>query len=197
MITKICKKCNKELPIENFTLVIRNKDGRSGSCKSCDNKVKAKNVTAQTQHQRYLRWKAKNPTKSKEAYEARKLSDPDLKQKQLEQTRRYRASKPGWMAAQCAKRRAKNLQATANWDTELTEFISEEAHHLRGLRDAATNITWNVDHIVPLQGKSFSGLHVWNNLQVIPKKLNVQKLNRNCNEYRWSDYFKTGETKSS
>lgn len=190
MITKVCKKCNKELPIEDFTLVKRNKDGRSGSCKPCDNAVKAKSQTSEKQHERYLRWKAKNPTRASEYYELRKLSDPDLKRKQKEQTRKYRESRPGWMAAQCAKRRAKKLQATANWDKELTEFLSEEAHHLRGLRDAATNIKWNVDHIVPLQGTKVSGLHVWNNLQVIPKRLNVQKLNRNCDEYKWSDYFK-------
>lgn len=196
MITKVCKKCNKELPIEDFTLVKRNKDGRSGSCKPCDNAVKAKNVTPEIQHQRYLKSREKILKSQKEYYEAIKKTSK-YQEHMYNYTKSYRASRPGWMAAQCAKRRAKNLQATAKWDVELTEFISEEAHHLRGLRDAATNIKWNVDHIVPLQGKTFSGLHVWNNLQVIPKRFNVQKLNRNCDEYRWSDYFKESESCST
>lgn len=186
MTTKTCKTCGIEKQLEDFTKVKRNADGHSGSCKICDNKKKL--ATPEQLRERYLRWKEKNPTRAKEYYEAKKL-DETYKQKQKENTIRYRKNNPGWMAAQCAKRRAKQLQATAGWDTELTEFLSEEAHHLRGLRDASTGIIWNVDHIVPLQGKEVRGLHVWNNLQVIPKRLNVQKLNRHCDEYRWSEFF--------
>jgi hypothetical protein len=37
---------------------------------------------------------------------------------------------------------------------------------------------WHVDHIVPLQGRFISGLHVENNLQIIPARDNVKKGNR-------------------
>ncbi|MGH7088389.1 MAG: hypothetical protein ACREE4_23275 [Stellaceae bacterium] len=41
-----------------------------------------------------------------------------------------------------------------------------------------TGIIHEVDHIVPLHGRTVSGLHVETNLQVIPKSVNRQKSNR-------------------
>ena len=36
---------------------------------------------------------------------------------------------------------------------------------------------FEVDHIIPLRGKTVSGFHVENNLQVIPKFINIAKSN--------------------
>jgi 5-methylcytosine-specific restriction endonuclease McrA len=45
------------------------------------------------------------------------------------------------------------------------------------LRTKATGVTWEVDHVIPLRGKSVSGLHVPTNLQVILKSENRAKRN--------------------
>jgi hypothetical protein len=58
------------------------------------------------------------------------------------------------------------------WDEELNDFACREAHELARMRDRTTGIKWSVDHIVPLKGKKVTGLHTWNNLQVIPLQNN-------------------------
>ena len=73
--------------------------------------------------------------------------------------------------------RAKKAERTPKWDQELTQFVVEEAHHLRGMRDRMFPFKWDVDHVIPLRGELVSGLHVWNNLQVIPASTNRSKNN--------------------
>lgn len=94
------------------------------------------------------------------------------------QTKKYRKEHPGWMAAQCAKRRATKLNATPSWLSEDDFWMMEEAYHLAALRTKVTGIKWDVDHIVPLQNKKVCGLHVPWNLQVITASENYRKNNR-------------------
>jgi len=88
-----------------------------------------------------------------------------------------------WSDKQKAKRlmeshkRHKRLKQVF-WDQELTDLVTEEAHDLRVCLNKLTNIEWHVDHIIPLNGNLVSGLHVWNNLQVIPKNINLAKRNK-------------------
>jgi hypothetical protein len=72
---------------------------------------------------------------------------------------------------------ASKKNRTMKWDKELTDLVMKEAHHLAKLREAVTGFKWHVDHVIPMNGKSVSGLHVWNNIQVIPASANVQKHN--------------------
>ena len=95
-----------------------------------------------------------------------------------EKIREYKKSTPTKCSLYQANYRAAKAKRTVSWETELTAFVLEEAHHLRGIRDSLFPFRWDVDHIVPLRGNMVSGLHVWNNLQVVPSSYNRSKGNK-------------------
>jgi hypothetical protein len=80
-------------------------------------------------------------------------------------------------AAKTARRRHAQAQRTPLWLSQDDYWIMEQAYELAALRTAMFGFSWEVDHIVPLQGKTVSGLHVPNNLQVIPRAENRAKWN--------------------
>jgi hypothetical protein len=73
---------------------------------------------------------------------------------------------------------ASKLQRTPEWLTEDDHWMIEQAYDIAVKRTKATGVMFHVDHIVPLQGASVSGLHVPWNLQVITEVENKRKGNR-------------------
>ena len=92
-------------------------------------------------------------------------------------SKRWRDSHPEKEIAKMNKRRASRISRTPSWLTEDDFWMMKEAYSLSKLREKLTGIKWNVDHIIPLQGKLVSGLHVPSNLQVIPFIDNMRKGN--------------------
>jgi hypothetical protein len=90
----------------------------------------------------------------------------------------YRREQPHKNAAKETKRRAAKLLRTPVWLTKDDMWLIEQAYELSALRTKLFGFAWEVDHILPLQGKIVSGLHVPNNLQVIPAVINRQKRNK-------------------
>jgi hypothetical protein len=85
-----------------------------------------------------------------------------------------------------AKRRASKLFATPRWaNNEAIGKVYLEAVRLT----RETGIKHVVDHIVPLQGKNVSGLHVENNLRAIPEIENLKKGNRHFHDTKQGGYY--------
>lgn len=76
-----------------------------------------------------------------------------------------------------AKRRAKIKTSSLLVGDEWNDFVCREVYELAHERTQETGFAWHVDHVVPLQGKLVSGLHVWYNLAVIPATVNQSKNN--------------------
>lgn len=78
-------------------------------------------------------------------------------------------------SARVARRNAKLLQACPVWaDMSAIENIYREAHK----KQKETGIPHHVDHIIPLQGKTVSGLHIAINLRPLPALENIKKKNK-------------------
>lgn len=95
-----------------------------------------------------------------------------------ESQREYVKSNRHIFNAKNSRRRAAKLQSIPSWFGEFDAFVLSEAHKLTSLRESMFGFKWHVDHIVPLQGKTVCGLHIHNNIAVIPAIDNIRKKNR-------------------
>lgn len=90
----------------------------------------------------------------------------------------WRESNLDRCAAIEAKRRSKKLQATPKWMT------AADFEAIREWYTIAKELQWlseeplHIDHIIPLQGKDVSGLHIAANLQILPASENISKGNK-------------------
>ena len=91
--------------------------------------------------------------------------------------REYFSNNKDKRAAYQGKRKAAQLQRTPKWLTESDLRMIEAKYSLAAMLTRETGIIHHVDHIIPLQGKKVSGLHVFSNLRVILGTDNVKKSN--------------------
>jgi hypothetical protein len=167
MPTQICSKCKIEKDLDDFSPRKDRPRGKHYSCKDCNKKAAKEYRTkvSQTEDQklrareRSAKWRKENPDW---ASEQKKNWSKRFPHKKLELSRRYDLTKtkrtPSWLTKEHFK------------EIEYFYWLAKDLKCLTGEE-------YHVDHIVPLQGKTVSGLHVPWNLQVIPKSLNLSKGN--------------------
>ena len=129
---------------------------KTGNCTAC---------LADTDAMYMRAHRARNPGKAAEYQRNRRKEHPESVRNTARASKmRHRAKYTFWQNA----RRASQLQRTPSWaDATLIEKIYAECP--QGME---------VDHIIPLQGRTVSGLHVPNNLQYLTPQQNQQKGNR-------------------
>jgi hypothetical protein len=176
---KRCSECNLEKDETAFYRAPCYKNGIMSICKECKKNQGAgyRKLNAEKRNskrrQYYLDNKESCQLKCAEWYKS------NIKYAKFKNSEWKRLNPDRHCAAQ-AKRHAKKLHATPPWLTknqlqEIQWFYST-AKELQWLSDPTDPL--EVDHMVPLQGKNVSGLHVPWNLQILPKSLNLIKSNK-------------------
>jgi len=102
----------------------------------------------------------------------------DNAEARAEYLRQYQKKNPEKVRLWAMNYHAAKLQRTPKCLSEDDHWMIEQAYDIAVKRAKATGVMFHVDHIVPLQGASVSGLHVPWNLQVITELANKQKGNR-------------------
>lgn len=165
-MVKRCTKCGEVKELSEFSLrkLPSGKQGHVSQCKVCD-RARYKVFMAANPHRQTradvkqikLRWERENPHKVREAKLRWAQANPEIRTKILA---RYRATK---------------IKACPPWADK--EAIVSKYREARRCTEE-TGIKYEVDHIIPLQGKYVSGLHVPDNLQVLTVAANRQKSNK-------------------
>jgi len=180
---KIClRKQNKKYREENYEQCLekdrinslnyyeRNKEERKEAFKTYynENKEERKEYRSEASKSYY----ENNKEKVQENHKEYDLQHPTA---HLEATKRYYEKNPHVRLAQNAKRRADLLQRTPPWaDQSKIKEVFKEAK----LLESQDGIKRHVDHIIPLCGKTISGLHIETNLQILTANENQKKSNK-------------------
>jgi hypothetical protein len=188
-MVKTCTRCKIEKPVTEFSRNKGKKDGLESRCRTCRadyNRGYCK-ANAEKMRERTRKWQEANPDKTRERqrrwFEANLDKERERKHHWKKNNQeRWRESDSIWkktnkdrVVALNAKRRATKLRATPVW----ANLKAIEAIYAASARiSKCLGIEHHVDHIVPLLGKNVCGLHVHNNLQVLPAKLNIAKGNK-------------------
>lgn len=100
--------------------------------------------------------------------------EQNIEQKREYGRQHYAANKAKYVA-RAMLRKVHVDRATPPWFDDFHLFAMQEAYDLATRRKETTGLDWDVDHIIPLQGKTVSGLNVIDNIAVIPKAMNSAK----------------------
>ena len=171
MISKTCLSCSSEKPFSEFYKSSSKKDGYGSYCKACEKEryrsyysLNQNKVACKTSKYREEN-KDKHNEYSKKHYS---LNQDEIRQKQK---KHYELNKPMYRQ-KTMLRYARKTQQTPNWLNK-GHLVEMEGFYtfcqvFKGFQ---------VDHIVPIKGKTVSGMHVPWNLQAITAEQNRAKSN--------------------
>jgi len=185
---KRCSACEDVKPLSDFNKRKRYPDGHDYKCRDCNQAYMAEYREKNRSRIQALQadWEKRNPDKvNASRARTREVHAERLRQQQLqwrkdnpersaEIKRKYRMDNAGKVNARTAKRRADLLNRTSLLRPDDLEKIKALYGFAKWMTERFGQ-PYHVDHIVPLRGKTCSGLHVPSNLRVVPAQLNLSK----------------------
>jgi len=183
---KVCAECGENRPVESFSKRAKSPDGLQGKCKACSASAKKKWLTENVEHVREYaqKYDATYRENNKEQIAEKKREYHQQNAARLiakvafwqrENKSRVNAKNSTWRKAnrdvcnaKSARRRATKFKATPAWANQTA---------IRRIYENAPS-GYDVDHVVPLNSPLVCGLHVENNLQIVPALENRVKGNK-------------------
>lgn len=176
---KYCPKCKETKSFDLFNKNKKNKDGLQSYCVVCQKEIQAK--YRQDNREKVKEYNKRYSKINKEKFDKYYLKyRTKNKETVLKNQSKYKKNNKGKVNARTAARHAAKMQRTPKWLTSDEKWLIQEIYELASLRTKLTGVQWHVDHVVPMQGTTVSGLHCPENLQVIPSIANVSKNNKWC-----------------
>ena len=170
---KTCTKCGECKPLTEFPRSVKGKDGYRERCRPCHNEdnraYKQRNADkiAAARRRLYEETKDRVLMQSRAWYEANK-------QRKAETTKRWAQANRNARSHTARQYQLRRLKAVPPWaDQSKIDALYAEAKALRDL-----GIDAEVDHIIPLRGRTVSGLHWHGNLKLILAEDNRRKSNK-------------------
>jgi len=124
---------------------------------------------------RVKRWQANNKGKISTAAKKWVANNPD---KVAAKTKRWRDKNPDKVLAAAIQNNLAREKRVPVWQSLEDRQNIRKIYALARELTSAYGFKWEVDHIIPLRGATVSGLHVPENLQIIPKDVNRAKRNQ-------------------
>ena len=191
-----CKHCSIEANIqEELSLFVsdkKSKHGRENVCKDCRKESLSDRPISKSTYQgslyfrdyysknkeKYkksaLKWQSNNADIISEKQHIRYIENRDAR---LQQSKEWIEENRGKSRAYKAKNQAKRNLRVPSWLTPDDFWMMGIAYETARERTEQYGVEFEVDHIIPLNGKYVSGLHVPDNLQVITRYDNNRKSN--------------------
>lgn len=172
----VCSRCKDFKETKEFYKDSSKNRGFNYWCKEC-RKKHGRSEKGRTCQKRYDF--KRDATEHRKNY--RKQQDKQYRENNLEKTKnkdkKYSQNNPDKIRAKRAKRHTAKLQRTPKWLTKNDWIEINWAYQIAAQKTKETGILYEVDHIIPLQGKNISGLHCPQNLQILTKSKNASKRN--------------------